>query len=45
MFLAVFSKSLEEETSKMAKDARQKYHESSDDNWVQKFMKNKNYSI
>jgi predicted NAD-dependent protein-ADP-ribosyltransferase YbiA (DUF1768 family) len=37
--------SLKEETSKMAKDARQKYHESSDDNWVQKFMKNKNYSI
>lgn len=37
--------SLKEETSKMAKDARQKYHESPDDNWVQKFMKNKNYSI
>jgi len=37
--------SLKEETSKMAKDARQKYHETSDDNWVQKFMKNKNYSL
>lgn len=37
--------SLKEETSKTAKDARQKYHETSDDNWVQKFMKNKNYSI
>jgi hemin uptake protein HemP len=37
--------SLKEETSKMAKDARQKYHEDSGDNWVQKFMKNKNYSL
>jgi len=37
--------SLKEETSKMAKDARQKYNETSDDNWIQKFMKNKNYSI
>ena len=36
---------LKEETSKMAKDARDKYHESSGDNWVQKFMKNKHYSI
>jgi predicted NAD-dependent protein-ADP-ribosyltransferase YbiA (DUF1768 family) len=36
---------LKEETSKIAKDARQKYHEGSDDNWVQKFMKNKNYSL
>lgn len=36
---------LKEETAKMAKDIRQKYHESSGDNWVQKFMKNKNYSI
>jgi predicted NAD-dependent protein-ADP-ribosyltransferase YbiA (DUF1768 family) len=36
---------LQEETYKMSKDARQKYHESSDDNWVQKFMKNKNYSL
>ena len=36
---------LKEETSKMAKDAREKYHESSGDNWVQKFMKNNNYSL
>jgi predicted NAD-dependent protein-ADP-ribosyltransferase YbiA (DUF1768 family) len=36
---------LKEESSKMAKDARDKYHESSGDNWVQKFMKNKHYSI
>ena len=36
---------LKEESSKIAKDARDKYHESSGDNWVQKFMKNKQYSI
>jgi hypothetical protein len=36
---------LKEETSKLAKDIRDKYHESSGDNWVQKFMKNKHYSI
>lgn len=36
---------LKQETQQMAKDSRQKYHESSEDNWVQKFMKNKNYSI
>lgn len=36
---------LKEEDKKMALDARQKYHTSNDDNWVQKFMKNKNYSI
>jgi hypothetical protein len=36
---------LKEETTKLAKDTRDKYHESSGDNWVQKFMKNKNYSI
>jgi hypothetical protein len=36
---------LKEESTKMAKDAREKYHESSGDNWVQKFMKNKHYSI
>jgi predicted NAD-dependent protein-ADP-ribosyltransferase YbiA (DUF1768 family) len=42
---ANIAESLKEETSKMAIDARQKYHENSDDNWVQRFMKNKNYSI
>lgn len=36
---------LKEETSKMALDARQKYHESDQDNWIQKFMQNKNYSL
>jgi ribA/ribD-fused uncharacterized protein len=36
---------LKEEDKKMALDARQKYHISDDDNWVQKFMNNKNYSI
>lgn len=42
---ANIAESLKEETSKMAKDAREKYHENSSDNWVQKFMMNKNYSI
>jgi len=37
--------SLKEETYQIAKDNRQKYHESTEDNWIQKFMKNKNYSI
>ena len=36
---------LKEEDKKMALDARQKYHKSEDDNWVQQFMNNKNYSI
>jgi predicted NAD-dependent protein-ADP-ribosyltransferase YbiA (DUF1768 family) len=36
---------LKEETSKNALDARQKYHESDGDNWVQKFMQNTNYSL
>jgi hypothetical protein len=36
---------LTEEDKKMALDARQKYHTKNDDNWVQKFMNNKNYSI
>jgi hypothetical protein len=36
---------LKEETSKSALDARQKYHESPNDIWVQKFMQNKNYSL
>jgi predicted NAD-dependent protein-ADP-ribosyltransferase YbiA (DUF1768 family) len=36
---------LNQETSKMAQDAREKYHEGENDNWVQIFMKNKNYSL
>jgi hypothetical protein len=36
---------LKEETQKDAKDYKEKYHETSQDNWIQKFMKNKNYSI
>ena len=36
---------LKEEMSKNARDYREKYHEGKEDNWVQKFMKNKNYSI
>lgn len=42
---ATIAESLKEETKKMALDARQKYHKSADDNWVQIFMNNKNYSI
>ena len=34
-----------EETQQQAKDYREKYHESSDDLWIQKCMKNPNYSI
>jgi predicted NAD-dependent protein-ADP-ribosyltransferase YbiA (DUF1768 family) len=36
---------LREETSKMAKDYRDKYHESPSDTWIEKFMKNPNYYI
>ena len=36
---------LSEETSKKAKDIRDKYHEDKNDIWVQKFMKNNNYNI
>ena len=36
---------LPEETQKQARDIREKYHESSKDIWIDKFMKNKNYSI
>lgn len=33
------------ENSKIAQDIREKYHIEPSDNWVQKFMQNKNYSI
>jgi predicted NAD-dependent protein-ADP-ribosyltransferase YbiA (DUF1768 family) len=36
---------LKKESFKVAKDIREKYHESDDDNWVQKFMSNPNYNI
>jgi hypothetical protein len=36
---------LKEEKLKIAKDIREKYHESRDDLWIMKYMKNKNYSI
>jgi predicted NAD-dependent protein-ADP-ribosyltransferase YbiA (DUF1768 family) len=36
---------LKEETKKQAKDYREKYHESPNDTWIEKFMKNKNYII
>jgi predicted NAD-dependent protein-ADP-ribosyltransferase YbiA (DUF1768 family) len=36
---------LVEETQQKAKDYRDRYHEEPNDTWIQKFMKNKNYSI
>ena len=36
---------LREETQKEAKDIKEKYHESTTDTWIDKFMKNKNYNI
>lgn len=36
---------LKEETAKKAKSYREKYHETSNDIWVQKFMKNTGYDI
>jgi predicted NAD-dependent protein-ADP-ribosyltransferase YbiA (DUF1768 family) len=36
---------LREETQKKAKDIKEKYHESSNDTWLEKFMKNNNYNI
>lgn len=42
---AYIPEQLKTETSKMAKDIREKYHESKSDIWIQKFMKNKNYTI
>jgi predicted NAD-dependent protein-ADP-ribosyltransferase YbiA (DUF1768 family) len=42
---AIIPEQLKQETAKIAEDIRKKYHESSSDTWVQKFLKNKNYSI
>jgi predicted NAD-dependent protein-ADP-ribosyltransferase YbiA (DUF1768 family) len=42
---AIIPDQLKQETSKSAKDNRDKYHEGQNDNWVQKFMKNKHFSI
>ena len=36
---------LNPETSKEANDIKEKYHETANDTWIQKFMKNKNFSI
>ena len=36
---------LKEETKKRAKDIREKYHVSPNDTWIEKFMKNKHYTI
>jgi predicted NAD-dependent protein-ADP-ribosyltransferase YbiA (DUF1768 family) len=36
---------LKEETKKLAKDYREKYHKSPTDTWIEIFMENKNYSI
>jgi predicted NAD-dependent protein-ADP-ribosyltransferase YbiA (DUF1768 family) len=42
---AVMPKILSKESSKQATDIREKYHEKPDDIWIQRYMKNKNYSI
>ena len=36
---------LVEETQQKAKDYKERYHQEPNDTWIQKFMKNKNYSI
>lgn len=36
---------LKEETSQIAKDIKEKFHESPSDNWIEKYMKNPNYTI
>jgi predicted NAD-dependent protein-ADP-ribosyltransferase YbiA (DUF1768 family) len=36
---------LKEESQKEAKDIREKYHEKPNDTWIDKFMKNNNFSI
>jgi predicted NAD-dependent protein-ADP-ribosyltransferase YbiA (DUF1768 family) len=42
---AVIPKELSKESAKQATDIREKYHQKSDDLWVQRYMKNKNYTI
>jgi predicted NAD-dependent protein-ADP-ribosyltransferase YbiA (DUF1768 family) len=42
---AIVPEQLKEESAKTASSLREKYHEEDDDNWVQIFMKNKNYEI
>lgn len=42
---AIVPASLKTETSKDAKDIRDKFHEGSGDTWLQKYMQNKNYTI
>jgi predicted NAD-dependent protein-ADP-ribosyltransferase YbiA (DUF1768 family) len=42
---AFIPKLLKQETSSIAKDIKEKYHETDSDIWIQKFMKNKNYNI
>jgi predicted NAD-dependent protein-ADP-ribosyltransferase YbiA (DUF1768 family) len=36
---------LKEESKSKAKDYREKYHSSPNDSWIEKYMKNKNYSV
>jgi len=42
---AIIPEQLKQETAKTALSIRKKYHLDPTDNWVQKFMNNKNYSI
>ena len=42
---AIVPEQLKEESAKTASSLREKYHEEDDDNWVQIFMRNKNYEI
>jgi predicted NAD-dependent protein-ADP-ribosyltransferase YbiA (DUF1768 family) len=42
---AIIPELLESETATIAKDYREKFHASKDDNWVQQFMQNKQFDI
>ena len=42
---AKLPKPLAKESAKQATDIREKYHQESTDSWIQKYMKNKNYTI